>query len=77
MCRYYPATLPDMRKISGVGEAKLERYGDIFVREIQNYLIDNPGISIKNRDSVNTNNSSLHKKIIPPHPPLAKGEICR
>jgi len=73
MCRYYPATLPDMRKISGVGKAKLERYGDIFVCEIQNYLIDNPGISIKNRDSVNTNNSSLHKKIIPPHPPLAKG----
>ena len=29
-CRYFPATLPDMRRISGVGDAKLERYGKIL-----------------------------------------------
>ncbi len=45
MCRYYPASLSDMRKISGVGDAKLERYGDFFIREIAKYLADNPGIS--------------------------------
>lgn len=46
MCRYFPATLPDMRRISGVGDAKLERYGEDFVREIKKYLCENPGISI-------------------------------
>ncbi len=44
MCRHYPASLPDMRKISGVGDAKLERYGGFFIEEIAKYLRDNPGI---------------------------------
>ncbi|MEK6598908.1 MAG: DNA helicase RecQ, partial [Deltaproteobacteria bacterium] len=42
MCRYYPATAPDMRKISGVGDTKLERYGDKFIQEIKKYLAENP-----------------------------------
>ena len=46
MCRYYPAALPDMRRISGVGNVKLERYGDAFVQEIMRYLSENPGIPI-------------------------------
>ena len=45
MCRYYPESFSDMRKISGVGDVKLERYGDFFLREIAKYLADNPGIS--------------------------------
>jgi ATP-dependent DNA helicase RecQ len=45
MCRYYPESFSDMRKISGVGDAKLERYGDFFLREIAKYLTANPGIS--------------------------------
>lgn len=45
MCRHFPATLPDMRKIIGVGDAKLERYGSDFIQEIKRYLKDNPGIS--------------------------------
>jgi ATP-dependent DNA helicase RecQ len=45
MCRYYPESFSDMRKISGVGDVKLERYGDFFLREIAQYLKDNPGIS--------------------------------
>jgi ATP-dependent DNA helicase RecQ len=45
MCRHYPASLADMIKISGVGDAKMERYGDSFLREIAKYLADNPGIS--------------------------------
>jgi ATP-dependent DNA helicase RecQ len=35
-----------MREISGVGDAKLERYGEDFVREIKRYLSENPGIAI-------------------------------
>ena len=37
MCRHYPVTLSDMRMISGVGDAKLERYGDDFITEIIKY----------------------------------------
>jgi ATP-dependent DNA helicase RecQ len=37
MCRHYPVTLTDMRRISGVGDAKLERYGDDFIAEIKKY----------------------------------------
>ncbi len=44
MCRHFPDTLSDMRLISGVGDAKLERYGEDFVREIKRYLNENPGI---------------------------------
>jgi len=38
MCRRFPLTLSDMRKISGVGDSKLERYGKDFIREIGKYL---------------------------------------
>jgi ATP-dependent DNA helicase RecQ len=41
MCREFPVTLPDMRGISGVGDAKLERYGKDFVQEIKRYLSEN------------------------------------
>ncbi|MGD1075632.1 MAG: DNA helicase RecQ [Thermodesulfovibrionales bacterium] len=52
MCRRFPDTLSDMRGISGVGDAKLERYGEDFVREIKRYLSENPGISvIKGQDA--------------------------
>jgi len=44
MCRHFPVTLMDMRRISGVGDAKLERYGEDFIREIKKHLRDNPGI---------------------------------
>jgi ATP-dependent DNA helicase RecQ len=50
MCRRFPSTLSDMRKISGVGEVKLERYGEDFIREIKIYLDENPGISIQERE---------------------------
>ncbi|MBI5407762.1 MAG: DNA helicase RecQ [Nitrospirae bacterium] len=45
MCRRYPAALPEMIRISGVGDAKLERYGDEFMEEIRTYLEENPDIS--------------------------------
>ena len=42
MCRHYPVTYPEMRRISGVGEAKLERYGSDFTDAIREYLDNNP-----------------------------------
>lgn len=48
--RLYPSTLSEMRKVSGVGDAKLERYGEDFIREIRGYLEENPGISAPDRD---------------------------
>ncbi|MES2764451.1 MAG: DNA helicase RecQ [Bacteroidota bacterium] len=41
MASYFPLTIDEMRKISGVGEMKLERYGGNFLKEIQQYCIDN------------------------------------
>jgi ATP-dependent DNA helicase RecQ len=43
MCRRFPATLTDLRMIGGVGDAKLERYGDAFVNAIRRYIAENPG----------------------------------
>jgi ATP-dependent DNA helicase RecQ len=37
MCRHFPKTAPEMRRISGVGDVKLERYGEDFLEEIRNY----------------------------------------
>ena len=51
MCRYYPAVLPDMRRISGVGDAKLERYGDKFIQEIAKYLAENPNAQRRERNA--------------------------
>ncbi|MEK6576908.1 MAG: RecQ family ATP-dependent DNA helicase, partial [Nitrospirota bacterium] len=51
MCRYYPTDLSEMRKISGVGDAKIKQYGDAFVCDIKGYLRENPGISVPCRQS--------------------------
>ncbi len=45
MCRSYPSTASGIRKISGVGDTKLERYGEDFISEIRQYLDENPGWS--------------------------------
>jgi ATP-dependent DNA helicase RecQ len=37
MATYLPQTLEEMRKISGVGELKLEKYGADFLEVIKNY----------------------------------------
>lgn len=37
MSIYCPVTLNDFRKIKGVGEQKLQKYGEIFIREITSY----------------------------------------
>jgi ATP-dependent DNA helicase RecQ len=62
MCRRFPSTLSDMRKISGVGDAKLERYGEDFIREIKVYLEENPGISIPEGESKDPDRAVLTQK---------------
>ena len=37
MCRHYPVTAAEMRRIAGVGDVKLERYGGEFMAEIKAY----------------------------------------
>jgi ATP-dependent DNA helicase RecQ len=37
MCRHFPKTASEMRRISGVGDVKLERYGGEFLEEIRSY----------------------------------------
>ena len=37
MAALYPRTLSDFRKINGVGDKKLEKYGAVFVKEIVDY----------------------------------------
>jgi ATP-dependent DNA helicase RecQ len=41
LAAYMPQTLSDMRKISGFGDVKLERYGDAFLAEVKNYAEEN------------------------------------
>jgi len=38
MCRVYPITKEDMLTVSGVGQFKLEKYGELFIMTIKNYL---------------------------------------
>jgi len=42
MATIYPKTKEEFNKISGVGSVKLEKYGDIFLLLIQQYLSKNP-----------------------------------
>ena len=38
MCRKCPRTLEELLEVSGVGRAKLDRYGEIFLERIADYL---------------------------------------
>ena len=42
MARFYPATLAEMMDIVGVGEYKMQKYGDIFLQVIKNYIAEYP-----------------------------------
>jgi ATP-dependent DNA helicase RecQ len=43
MCRQFPKTAFELRRISGVGDVKLERYGEEFLAEIRIHGENNPG----------------------------------
>jgi ATP-dependent DNA helicase RecQ len=50
MSAYYPQSLESVLKMSGVGQAKLGRYGEIFLKEIKSYCESN-GIKEKEKIS--------------------------
>lgn len=63
MCAKLPKDLKDMLQVSGVGEMKLEKYGQRFVDEILRYLNTNPGVVISIRDNEDvTKEDSIKKK---------------
>jgi len=62
MCRYYPATLSAMAGISGVGDAKLERYGKEFIGAIRTYLDKNPGVSIPEKQPFDSDTGPIRNK---------------
>jgi len=41
MCKYYPMTENTMLNISGVGEVKYKKYGELFMEKIKKYLDQN------------------------------------
>ncbi|WP_420265490.1 DNA helicase RecQ [Candidatus Magnetominusculus dajiuhuensis] len=47
MCRYYPTTIDQLWNINGVGQLKIDRYGDEFIKEIKGYLEMNPDIRMQ------------------------------
>lgn len=53
MSEYYPADVSTMRKIKGVGEIKLERYGSEFMQAIQLYITQH-NISIDRAPETNS-----------------------
>ncbi len=45
--RYFPRTHEEFKRISGVGEHKLEQYGDAFLKVVHSYIGQNPGVRPK------------------------------
>ena len=43
MCRKKPKTLVEFSSVSGVGAAKLDKYGEFFIKAIREYEENNPG----------------------------------
>ena len=42
MARFYPVTQEEMMQITGVGEYKMEKYGEIFLEIVRNYVAEYP-----------------------------------
>lgn len=57
MATYYPGKLNDLANISGVGEVKLKKYGDAFLKSIREYCgtkgIEPQEVAPKNRVTIN------------------------
>jgi ATP-dependent DNA helicase RecQ len=49
MSRLYPVTAAKMRGVHGVGDVKLERYGDDFVTEIKAYVDENSNLHAQSK----------------------------
>ena len=55
MCAKLPEKEEEMLEVSGVGENKLRKYGERFLREISAFLEENPGAVV----SVSANDESI------------------
>ena len=67
MCVKMPKTPEEFLHVSGVGESKLERYGEIFIHEISAFLEENPEHQveeIKPAPTRKTNNSETASYLI-------------
>lgn len=68
MCVQMPKNKSEMLNVSGVGEAKYEKYGEPFIEAIEKYINDNPDsiTSIRDeedvQDIINNNNIQKDKK---------------
>lgn len=67
MSTYYPTDVDNMLKISGVGAFKLEKYGDVFIEAIRNYVdahdIRKVDISQNSRTKTNTSTKADTKLV--------------
>ena len=55
MAQRYPASESDFALISGVGDKKLKEFGDVFIREILDFLAMNPKIEFADESSAKKN----------------------
>lgn len=62
MCVRIPQNKSEMLNVSGVGEAKYEKYGERFIEAIGKYLMDNPDSVTSIRDEDKTNVTSEEQK---------------
>lgn len=59
MSTYYPQNLHDFRKVGGVGEQKLHKYGEIFLKEIIDYCTQH---HIEPKPIIHKNNEPIIKQ---------------
>lgn len=60
MCAKYPLNKTDMLKITGVGEHKSEKYGQIFAEIIKDYVKNN-NVDLSKLETQNRNDNDLNK----------------
>lgn len=63
MCKYYPTTMENFINISGVGEVKLEKYGDIFIEAILKYVNENNIKIVNEIVDENSNDTYLNVEV--------------
>ncbi len=62
MCTYYPTSVDNMLKISGVGINKLEKYGNVFIETIQKYVTKNNITPIEKKSTQSSQKDNISKE---------------
>lgn len=62
MCRHFPTTKVEFGNLHGVGANKLEKFGDIFTKEIKEYITENN----LNLDDLKTDSTSIKNETAAP-----------